>query len=175
MKEIEKAREALEPCPFCGGKAKEEDIEFCTRIVCQSCYAEARTIEQWNKRIALETEKPTDFIGTAFLQMACQLVNLFNFVVLKDGYTGKEAAKLIQTFFETYHDQKCAECRTRSIKSPCQWCLNSSYFTKGKTIMDAPCSFCVGTETWTSFKFSGIDGHLSLSDITTDVDKKDGE
>lgn len=40
----------LKPCPFCGGDAKEEEYEFCVRIVCQECYSESRSIESWNTR-----------------------------------------------------------------------------------------------------------------------------
>jgi hypothetical protein len=53
----------LKPCPFCGGEAKEEEMEFCTRIVCQTCYAEARAVDDWNTRKESKTFMSNDYVA----------------------------------------------------------------------------------------------------------------
>lgn len=46
---LEKAqRPALAACPFCGCEdIREEEEEFCIRITCSKCRAQARSIEVW--------------------------------------------------------------------------------------------------------------------------------
>lgn len=46
-------RPALAACPFCGCEdIREDEEEFCVRITCSKCYAQARSIEAWNMRVS---------------------------------------------------------------------------------------------------------------------------
>jgi hypothetical protein len=80
----------LLPCPFCGGEAKEEEAEFCTRIVCQVCYSEGRTSAQWNRRQAQEAPKAE---GVPAEKLACDIIN---YAVSGDGDGYTHAEKLIE-------------------------------------------------------------------------------
>lgn len=64
MTVLEKAKEALKPCPFCGGEAdysvgEKGDGTPWDYVECLECGATSEP-ETWNKRAALKAEKPAE-------------------------------------------------------------------------------------------------------------------
>lgn len=86
-----------------------------------------------------------------------------------DGYAlPARAAGKFAAAIQAYAEEYAASISPRPpapdsaiIRSPCQWCKNSSYFKQGSNILKEPCSSCTDSSDWKHFKFARRDGHAS--------------
>jgi len=113
MKEIEKARE----CPICGGKSEVVHgmQDSFVRCLTESCLtlgprrsSDEDALEAWNKRIVLETEKPTE---DEKLVIADIIHSVQNAILDANGTPlWDEGIKILNRFAEACHYQNCETC-----------------------------------------------------------------
>ena len=113
MTVLEKAKEALKACPFCGGEAdysigEKGDGTPWDYVECLECGASTEP-EIWNKRAALEAEKPDNDAVSVVEQWSLEHMGKY-----ESAQTANiDLARHIQQFAESYHAKKCADCKNK--------------------------------------------------------------